>query len=173
MHRNTNDADDANHDADANESRPSALLGVAKFLGIGALVAGGLTVVLWLLAAVVLIGPLIFWLAWNQLGLGPSMGLPELGFWPIVGATLFLCLGWFGKAMFTGVVFLIEPAWLADTAVVSWPEPTLRNLLAVALLAMLAARPHSDHHRRPTRSTRTTRPAKHAAPKRHVASVSG
>ena len=150
-----------------------AMVPVAKVLGIGALVAGGVTLVLWLALAVLLIGPLIFWLGWNELGLGPSMGLPELGFWAIVAATVFLCVGWFGKVVVTGVVFAVEPDWLAGTAQVSWPEPTFRNFVAVALLAMLAARPHAEHHRssRSFRSSRPSRPAKRAPAQREHASL--
>jgi len=31
---------------------------------------------------------------------------------------------------------------------VRWPEPTLRNFVAVALLALLASRPHAHAHER-------------------------
>ena len=39
------------------------------------------------------------------------MGLPELSFWGIVLATLFLVVGWFGKVLITAIVFLVEPSW--------------------------------------------------------------
>ena len=68
-----------------------------RALGIGALVAGGLVVALIALLVVILIGPLIFWLAWNVLDFAAAVGLPELGFWGIVLATLFLVIGWLGK----------------------------------------------------------------------------
>ena len=42
-----------------------------------------------------LLGPLVFWLAWNVLNFAHAVGLPELGFWGIVLATLFLVVGWF------------------------------------------------------------------------------
>jgi len=61
---------------------------ILRILGIGALVAGGIAVALAALAAVLLLGPLVFWLAWNVLNFGPALGLPELGFWGIVLATL-------------------------------------------------------------------------------------
>ncbi len=121
---------------------------VLRILGIGALVAGGLAVAIAALAAVILVGPLVFWIAWNVLDFGPAVGLPELGFWGIVLATLFLVLGWFGKVAITGIVFLIEPAWFSGVAQVHWPEPTLRNFVAVALLALLASRPHARTHDR-------------------------
>jgi hypothetical protein len=99
------------------------------------------------LIAVVLIGPLIFWLAWNVLDFGAAMGLPELTFWGIVLATLFLVVGWFGKVLITAIVFLVEPSWFDASAEVRWPEPTFRNFVAIALLALLASRPHAHAHR--------------------------
>jgi hypothetical protein len=69
---------------------------VLRILGIGALVAGGLVVAVAALIAVILVGPLIFWAAWNVLNFASAVGLPELGFWGIVLATLFLVVGWFG-----------------------------------------------------------------------------
>ncbi|MDH4145232.1 MAG: hypothetical protein OEY23_08685 [Acidimicrobiia bacterium] len=119
---------------------------VLRVLGISALVAGGLTVALWLVALALLLAPLAFWLAWNALDFGPAIGLPELGFWATILATAFLVFGWFGKMVITAVVFLVEPAWFAATASVHWPEPTLRNFLAVALLAALAGH-HKVEHR--------------------------
>jgi hypothetical protein len=118
-----------------------------RALGIGALVAGGITVALWLLAVVLLIAPLTFWFAWNVLGLGPAMGLPELGFWPILLATLFLVIGWFGKLLIASLVFFVDPSWLDNEAAVHWPQPTFRNLVAITLLAILAASPRSRSHR--------------------------
>ena len=100
------------------------------------------------LLAVLLIGPLIFWLAWNVLDFAAAVGLPELGFWGIVLATLFLVIGWLGKVAIAGIVFLVEPDWFDATAEVRWPEPTLRNFVAVALLALLASRPHAHAHER-------------------------
>jgi hypothetical protein len=126
---------------------------VLRVLGIGALVAGGLAVAVVVLVLVVLIGPLIFWLAWNVLDLAHAIGLPELGFWGIVLATLFLVLGWVGKVVITGVVFLVNPDWFANgSAHVHWPEPTFKNFVAVALLALLASRPHAHAHQRAQRS---------------------
>ena len=125
-----------------------ALRVVLKVLGIGALVAGGLAVAIAALVAAVLIGPLVFWVAWNVLDFGSAIGLPELGFWGIVLATLFLVVGWFGKVVITAIVFLVEPSWFDGAAEVRWPEPTFRNFVAIALLAMLASRPHSHAHKR-------------------------
>ena len=126
---------------------------VLRALGIGALVAGGLAIAFVALLAVILIGPLIFWLAWNVLDFAAAVGLPELGFWGIVLATLFLVIGWLGKVAIAGVVFLVEPDWFDASAEVHWPEPTLRNFVAVALLALLASRPHAHAHERTRRDT--------------------
>jgi hypothetical protein len=127
---------------------------VLRILGIGALVAGGLAVAVTALIAVILIGPLIFWLAWNVLNFAAAVGLPELGFWGIVLATLFLVLGWAGKVVIAAIVFLVDPSWFHGSAEVRWPEPTFRNFVAIALLALLASRPHAHAHGR----TRRTRP---------------
>jgi hypothetical protein len=132
----------------------SPVLGVVlRILGIGALVAGGLAGALVALFAVILLGPLIFWLAWNVLNFASAVGLPELGFWGIVLATLFLVVGWAGKVMIAGIVFLVDPSWFHGAAEVRWPEPTFRNFVAVALLALLASRPHAHTHahKRPRR----------------------
>lgn len=117
-----------------------------RVLGIGALVAGGAALALAALIVAILIGPLVFWLAWNVLELGPALGLPELGFWAVLLATLFLIAGWIGKVAITAVVFLLDPEWLDGAASVQWPEPTLRNFVAIALLAILATRPHARAH---------------------------
>jgi hypothetical protein len=121
-----------------------------RILGIGALVAGGLAVVVAALVAMVLLGPVVFWLAWNVLDFGHAVGLPELGLWGIVLATVFLVVGWFPKVVITGIVFLVDPSWFHGTAQVHWPQPTFRNFVAIALLALLASRPHAhaEKHRR-------------------------
>jgi hypothetical protein len=125
-----------------------------KILGIGALVAGGLAVALMAFLAAVLVGPLIFWLAWNVLNFASAVGLPELGFWGIVLATLFLVVSWFGKVAITAIVFLIDPSWFQGSAQVHWPDATFRNFVAVALLALLASRPHAHAHERTRRRSR-------------------
>jgi len=121
---------------------------VLRVLGIGALVAGGVALAVAVLVLVVLVAPLVFWLAWNILDFAHAVGLPELGFWGIVLATTFLVVGWFGKVLITGIVFLANPDWFANgRALVHWPDPTFRNFVAVALLALLAARPHAHAHK--------------------------
>jgi hypothetical protein len=124
---------------------------VLRILGIGALVAGGVAVALAALMAAILLGPLLFWIAWNVLDFASALGLPELGFWGIVLATLFLVVSWFGKVVIAAVVFLVDPSWFDGAAEVRWPEPTFRNFVAVALLALLASRPHAHAHDRARR----------------------
>jgi hypothetical protein len=123
-----------------------ALRLLLRILGIGALVAGGVAVVIGAFIAILLLGPLVFWLAWNVLNFAHAVGLPELGFWGIVLATLFLVVGWFPKVVIAAIVFLVDPSWFHGSAQVRWPEPTFRNFVAVALLAALAARPHAHAH---------------------------
>ena len=125
---------------------PAARLAL-RILGIGALVAGGLAIALAVLVAVFVLGPLLFWISWNVLDFGPSLGLPELGFWGIVLATLFLVVGWAPKVAIAGIVFLVDPSWFHGGAHVHWPAPTFRNFVAVALLALLASRPHAHTHK--------------------------
>jgi hypothetical protein len=132
-----------------------ALRVILQILGIGVLVAGGIAVALAALAAAVLFGPLLFWLSWNVLDFAGAVGLPELGFWGIVLATAFLVVGWFGKLVVTGVVFLVEPSWFEGAAEVHWPEPTFRNFVAIALLALLASRPYAHAHHRNARRDRS------------------
>jgi hypothetical protein len=130
---------------------------VLRLFGIGALIAGGLAVALAVVIAVVLLGPLIFWLAWNVLDFGSATGLPELGFWGIVLATLFLVIGWFGKVVIAAIIFLVDPSWFHGAAQVRWPEPTFRNFVAFALLVLLLSRPHGHARARARRSERGLR----------------
>ncbi|MDX6427535.1 MAG: hypothetical protein QOD52_2940, partial [Gaiellaceae bacterium] len=92
-----------------------------RILGISALIAGGLVVAAMVLFAVVLLGPLVFWFAWNVLDFASAVGLPELGFWGILLATAFLVVGWPGKVLIAAVVFLADPSWFHSTAQVHWP----------------------------------------------------
>lgn len=124
---------------------------VLRIVGIGTLVAGGLVVALAALIAAVLLGPLVLWIAWNVLDFAAAVGLPELGFWGIVLTTLFLVVAWFGKVVIAGIVFLVDPSWFHGAADVHWPAPTFRNFVAVALLALLASRPHAHAHERTRR----------------------
>jgi hypothetical protein len=126
-----------------------------KLLGFGALVAGGFVVAVAVLIAVMLIGPLVFWVAWNVLNFAHAVGLPELGFWGILLATLFLVSSWFPKIVIAGIVFLVDPGWFHGSAQVHWPNPSFKNFVAVALLAFLAARPHA-HAKKSSRRLRST-----------------
>ena len=132
---------------------------VLRLLGIGALLAGGLFVAVAALVAAFLFGPLIFWLAWNVLDFASSMGLPELSFWGVLLAALFLVVGWFGKVVIAAIVFVVDPSWFEGAAQVRWPDPTFKNFVAFALLALLASRPHSHAHKRTRRRKKPERVA--------------
>jgi hypothetical protein len=121
-----------------------------KAFGIGALVIGSIAAVAALFAATLLLGPIIFWIAWNKLDFGHAVGLPELGFWGIILATLFLGVGLAGKMAIVAIVFIIDPSWFHGAAQVHWPEPTFKNFVAIALLALIATRPRASRgwHRR-------------------------
>ncbi len=58
-------------------------------------------------------------------------------------ATLFLVGGWLVKVVIAGAVFLVDPGWFHGAAQVQWPTPMFRNFVAIALLAVLASRPHT------------------------------
>jgi hypothetical protein len=118
-----------------------------RLFGIGAAIGGGVVLLVAIFVAALLIGPFVFWLAWNVLDFGPNIGLPELGFWSIVLATLFLIVGWVGKSLIALIVFVVEPSWLDGVARVTWPEPTVANFVAIVLLAILASRPHAHAHK--------------------------
>lgn len=125
-----------------------------KILGVGVLVTGGIVAAVAALAAMVFLGPFVFWIAWNVLDFAHAVGLPELGFWGIVLATLFLVVGWFPKVVITGIVFLVDPSWFDGSAQVHWPAPTFRAFVAVALLALLASRPHAHAQKGKARRVR-------------------
>jgi hypothetical protein len=114
---------------------------VLALFGLGALVAGGLAAFAAFTVGLLLVGPFLFWLAWNVLDLAHAVGLPELGFWGIVLAALFLGLDWFGKMVIVAIVFIVDPQWFHGTAQVRWPEPSFRNFVAIALVMLLAVRP--------------------------------
>lgn len=122
-------------------------------VGFGAVIGGGAIVLVAVFVAALLIGPFVFWLAWNVLDFGPAIGLPELGFWSIVLATVFLIVGWFGKSVIAAIVFVVDPAWLEAATEVRWPTPSVTNFVAVVLLSILASRPHAHAHKQ----TGTTR----------------
>src|SRR5262249_62152054 len=77
------------------------------------------------------------------------VGLIELGFRGVMLATGYLVVGGLGKVLTAGIGFLVNPDGFANgRALVHWPEPTFRNFVAVALLALLASRPHAHAHAR-------------------------
>ena len=118
-----------------------AILGLGALLaGVAALVVGGL-----------LLGPLLVWLAWNVLDLAHAVGAPELGFWGLVLAAVFLAVGLAGRVVIVAAVFLIDPDWFHGSARLHWPEPTFRNFVAICLILIVASvssHPHHGHDKR-------------------------
>lgn len=118
--------------------------GLLMVLGFGALITAGLAMVAALLVLALLIAPALVAVAWNLLDFGQAIGLGPLGFWGCV------LLGWFLAApmairlIMVLIVFIADPAWLGDAARVHWPEPTLRNLLAIVILLLVASMSHGQ-----------------------------
>ncbi|MCC6830548.1 MAG: hypothetical protein IT200_04310 [Thermoleophilia bacterium] len=127
-------------------------------LGFGAMLTAGIAMVAALVVLALLVAPALVALAWNVLDLGAAIGLGTLGFWGCV------LLGWFLAApmairlIMVLIVFIADPAWLDDAARVHWPEPTLRNLLAIVILLVVASMSHGSS------GGRDRRPRREAAP---------
>ena len=116
---------------------------VLAILGLGALLAGAVALVV----GGLLLGPLLVWVAWNVLDLAHAVGAPELGFWGIVLAAVFLAVGLAGRIIIVAAIFLIDPDWFTASQRLHWPEPTLRNFIAICLILIVAsASAHSHHH---------------------------
>jgi hypothetical protein len=128
---------------------------VLAVLGISVLIAGVVVIVI----GALLFGPIMVWLAWNVLDLASAVGAPELGFWGFILVALFLALGLAGRAIIVALVFIIDPSWFQGEATLHWPEPTLKNYLAIFLL-LLVASVSSGHHwdRGPKRSKQVPPP---------------
>lgn len=109
-------------------------------VGLGLALTGLGCLVLVVLA--LLLAPFAVWLAWNVLDFGAAIGLGDLGFWGIVLLAIFLAAPWPIQVLVLGVVFLIEPSWYAGSAELRFPEPSLQNLLAAAILLAVAAVGH-------------------------------
>jgi hypothetical protein len=114
-------------------------------IGLGALVAGATTVFVVLAAVAFAIAPVAVWLAWNVLGFAGAIGAPELGLWGLLLLTLFLVCGFGGRIAIALIVALVDPAWLHGSARLHWPEASLRNFVALAILLAIAAAPSGRH----------------------------
>jgi len=114
-------------------------------LGLGVFAAGVLAIVI----VALLIGPLLVWLSWNVLDLAHAVGASELGFWGIVLFAIFLAIGFVGRVLIVGIVFLVDPDWLHSGGSIHWPEPSFRNFVAIVLLLLVAAASgHAPGHER-------------------------
>jgi hypothetical protein len=116
---------------------------VLAILGLGALLAGAVVLVVFGL----LLGPLLVWLAWNVLDLAHAVGAPELGFWGLVLAAVFLAIGLAGRVIIVAAVFLLDPDWFHGSARLHWPEPTFRNFIAICLILIVASASSHPHGR--------------------------
>jgi hypothetical protein len=115
---------------------------ILAILGLGALLAGAAA----LIVGGLLLGPLVVWLAWNVLDLAHAVGAPELGFWGLVLAAVFLAIGLAGRIIIVAAVFLTDPDWFHGSARLHWPEPTFRNFIAICLILLVAsASSHPSH----------------------------
>jgi hypothetical protein len=56
--------------------------------------------------------------------------------------------------MITVILSLAAPRWMNRQAFMNWPQPTWRNLAAIALLETLAARPHARENKADDRCDR-------------------
>ncbi|HNN55783.1 MAG TPA: hypothetical protein PKG84_05540 [Novosphingobium sp.] len=132
--------------------------GLLMALGFGALLTAGIAMVAALVVLALLIAPALVALAWNVLDFGAAIGLGTLGFWGCV------LLGWFLAApmairlIIVLVVFIADPAWLDGAARVHWPEPTVKNLLAIVILLVVASMNHGSSGGGDRRRRRETAP---------------
>jgi hypothetical protein len=129
---------------------------ILAVLGLGALLAGAAALVV----GGLLLGPLLVWVAWNVLDLAHAIGAPELGFWGLVLAAIFLAVGLAGRIVVVAGVFLIDPHWFHGAARLHWPDPTFRNFIAVCLILIVAsASAHQHHHHHHDGGRRRREPA--------------
>ena len=120
---------------------------VLAILGLGALLAGAVALVI----GGLLLGPLLVWLAWNVLDLAHAVGAQELGFGGLLLVAIFLAVGLAGRVLIVALIFIVDPDWLHHSARLHWPEPTLRNFVAICLLLLVASvssQPMRDERRR-------------------------
>ena len=62
-----------------------------------------------------------------------------------------LAIGLAGRVIIVAAVFLIDPDWFHGSARLHWPEPTLRNFVAICLILLVASassHPHGGGRRR-------------------------
>jgi hypothetical protein len=124
-------------------------------LGIGALVTAGVAAVLTLIVLALLVAPALVALAWNALDFGKAIGAGSLDFWGCV------LLGWFLASPFAirfviaALVFITDPDWFHRAGILHWPEPTLKNFIAVVILLLVMSFSHGHSGR--TRDRRSGR----------------
>jgi hypothetical protein len=120
---------------------------VLGILGITALVTAGIAAVLTLIVLALLVAPALVALAWNVLDFGKAIGAGSLDFWGCV------LLGWFLASPFpirlliVFLVFVTDPDWFHRAGVLHWPEPTVKNFIAVVILLLVLSFPHGHSER--------------------------
>jgi hypothetical protein len=120
---------------------------VLGILGITALVTAGIAAVLTLIVLALLVAPALVALAWNVLDFGKAIGAGSLDFWGCV------LLGWFLASPFpirlliAFLVFVTDPDWFHRAGVLHWPEPTVKNFIAVVILLLVLSFPHGHSER--------------------------
>jgi hypothetical protein len=110
---------------------------VLGILGVGVLFTAGVAAIVALIVLALLVAPALVALAWNVLDFGKAIGAGSLGFWGCV------LLGWFLASPFpirlliAFLVFVTDPDWFHRAGVLHWPEPTVKNFIAVVILLIV------------------------------------
>jgi hypothetical protein len=111
-------------------------------LGLGALIAGSIALFAAIVLLILLVAPALVALAWNVLDFGEAIGAGSLGFWGCV------LLGWFLASPFpirlliVFLVFVFDPDWFHKAGVLHWPEPTVKNFVAITILLIVMSFSH-------------------------------
>jgi hypothetical protein len=115
---------------------------VLGILGIGVLITAGVAAVVTLILLVLLIAPALVALAWNVLDFGKAIGAGSLSFWGCVLLGWFLASPFFGRFVIAFLVFVTDPDWFHRAGLLHWPEPTVKNFIAVTILLLVLSFPH-------------------------------
>lgn len=81
--------------------------------------------------------PLLVYLSWNVMQLGPAMGFQPLDFWPLIGLSFFLACGFILRFFYLLLGFTLLPMLLpVGSAAIHMPELTFKNFIAITLLLL-------------------------------------
>jgi hypothetical protein len=127
---------------------------VLGILGFGVLLTAGIAALLVLAVLALLVAPALVAVAWNLLDFGEAIGAGSLDLWGCVLLGWFLASPFWLRLLIVLIVFIGDPAWFHRAGELQWPEPTLRNFIAIAILLLVASfshgHSHGDHERRTT-----------------------